>query len=152
MFGPDDSFLTVLTELLRRLPAYPMFGQGNTRLQPAYVGDVAEAVARILQANEPHPTTFELGGPGIYSYRELLQTIARCAGICRVLVPVPFSVWAALASVAEWLPHPPVTRNQVDLMRMDNVASTTTPGFVDLGISPHRIEDVLRQILESRAA
>jgi uncharacterized protein YbjT (DUF2867 family) len=146
MFGPDDSFLTVITQFLRRLPAYPMFGQGNTRLQPAYVSDVAEAVTRILQANEPQPTTFELGGPCIYSYRELLQTIARHAGIRRVLVPVPFSVWAALASVAELLPHPPVTRNQVDLMRMDNVVSTATLGFADLGISPYRIEHVLQQI------
>jgi NADH dehydrogenase len=152
MFGPDDSFLTVITRLLRQLPVYPMFGQGNTRLQPAYVSDVAEAVARILQANETHPTIFELGGPCIYSYRELLQTIARCAGIRRVLVPVPFSVWVALASVAELLPRPPVTRNQVDLMRMDNVVATATLGFSDLGISPHRIEDVLQQILESRAA
>jgi uncharacterized protein YbjT (DUF2867 family) len=149
MFGPDDSFLTVLAKLLRRLPAYPMFGQGNTRLQPAYVDDVAEAVARVLQSSNTHPVTYELGGPSIYSYKELLQTIARRADIRRVLVPIPFPIWAALASVAEKLPRPPVTRNQVDLMRMDNVASTAMPGFGDLGISPHTIEHVLQQILES---
>ena len=150
MFGPDNGFLTVLTQLLRRLPAYPMFGQGATRLQPAYVDDVAEAVARVLQASTTHPTTYELGGPHIYTYKELLQTITRRAEIRRVLVPVPFPIWAALASVAERLPRPPVTRNQVDLMRMDNVASPAMPGFGDLGISPHPLEHVLQQILESR--
>jgi uncharacterized protein YbjT (DUF2867 family) len=152
MFGPDDSFLTVVTKLLRRLPAYPMFGQGKTRLQPAYVNDVAEAVARVLQASKMHPITYELGGPYIYSYKELLQTIARHAEIRRILIPVPFPIWAALASVAEMLRRPPVTRNQVDLMRMDNVASPAMPGFGDLGISPHAIEPVLREILRIDAS
>jgi len=152
MFGRDDSFLTVLTELLRRLPVYPMFGQGNTRLQPAYVDDVAEAVARVLQSSITPPTTYELGGPCIYSYKVLLQTIARRAEIHRVLVPVPFPVWSALASVAELLPRPPVTRNQVDLMRTDSVASPTMRGFRDLGISPHAIEPVLQQILRINAS
>jgi uncharacterized protein YbjT (DUF2867 family) len=149
MVGPDDSFLTVVTTLLRRLPAYPMFGQGKTRLQPANVDDVAEAVARVVQSSKTHSITYELGGPSIYSYKELLETIVRRDEIRRVLVPVPFSVWAALASVAELLPRPPVTQNQVDLMRMDNVASPAMPGFGDLGISPHPIEHVLQQILES---
>jgi uncharacterized protein YbjT (DUF2867 family) len=150
MFGPDDSFLTALAKLLRRLPAYPMFGPGTTRLQPAYVDDVAEAIARVVQENETHPTTYELGGPRIYTYKELLQTIARGAGIRRALVPVPFPVWAALASVAEMLPRPPVTRNQVDLMRVDNVVSTAMPGFGDLGIAPRPIDHVLQEILEAR--
>jgi NADH dehydrogenase len=152
MFGPDDSFLTVVVKLLRRLPAYPLFGQGNTRLQPAYVEDVAEVVARVLQASKMHPITYELGGPYIYSYKEFLQTIARHAEIRRILVPVPFPIWAALAFAAEMLPRPPVTRNQVDLMRMDNVASPAMPGFDDLGISPHAIEPVLQEILRTDAS
>jgi NADH dehydrogenase len=123
--------------------------QKRLQRQPAYVNDVAEAVARVLQSNKTHPIIYELGGPYIYTYKELLQTIVRRAEIRRVLVPVPFTVWAALASVAEMLPGPPVTRNQVDLMRIDNVASTAMPGFGDLGISPHPIEHVLQQILES---
>jgi len=150
MFGPDDHFLTILAKLLRWLPVYPMFGRGDTRLQPAHVSDVAEAVARILQPGGTRPTTYELGGPEIYTYKELLETVARRAGIRRVLVPVPFPVWAALASMAELLPGPPLTQNQVDLMRIDNVVSTAMPGFDDLGISPHAIEHVLRQILETR--
>src|SRR3977135_564322 len=68
MFGPDDAFLTTILKLLRQLPIYPMFGRGRTRLQPAYVEDVAEAVARVIGRAETHPTIFEFGGPRVYSY------------------------------------------------------------------------------------
>jgi uncharacterized protein YbjT (DUF2867 family) len=114
MFGPDDAFLTTILGLLRWLPIYPLFGHGLTRLQPAYVEDVAEAIARVLQQSERQPTIFECGGPRVYSYEELLRTVAREAGLKRTLIPVPFAAWQALAWVAELLPSPPVTRNQVD--------------------------------------
>src|SRR5256714_15507689 len=79
MFGPDDAFLNTLIKLLRRLPVYPMFGRGKTRLQPADVEDVAEAVARVMQRTGPGPLTVECGGPRVYSYEEILRTIARAA-------------------------------------------------------------------------
>ena len=68
MFGPDDAFLSIILKLLRRLPIYPMFGRGLTRLQPAYVEDVAEAIARVLQGTESRAITYECGGPRVYSY------------------------------------------------------------------------------------
>jgi uncharacterized protein YbjT (DUF2867 family) len=151
MFGPDDAFLTTILRLLRRLPAYPMFGRGLTRLQPAYVEDVAEAIARALQRTERHPTTFECGGPRVYSYEELLRTVAREAGLRRTLIPVPFAAWHALAWVAEMLPNPPVTRNQVELMGVDNVSSKV-PGFGEFGISPRSVEDMLRELLQNEDA
>jgi NADH dehydrogenase len=150
MFGPDDAFLTAILKLLRRLPAYPMFGRGQTRLQPAYVDDVAEAIARTLQRTETHAITFECGGPRAYSYEKLLRSIAREAGLRPLLIPIPFAAWHALAWVAEMLPNPPVTRNQVELMRIDNVASPDLPGFEELGVSPHSVEEILQQILRSR--
>jgi hypothetical protein len=107
MFGPDDAFLTTMLALLRRLPIYPMFGHGRTRLQPAYVEK-------------------------------------------RILIPLPFAAWRALAWTAELLPNPPVTRNQVELMQIDNVCSPGVPGFAELGISPHSVESVLEQTLRSR--
>src|SRR2546423_1678228 len=81
MFGPDDAFLNTVIKLLRRLPLYPMFGSGGTRLQPADVEDVGEAVARLVQRTEPEGLTVECGGPRIYSYEELLRTIARGANV-----------------------------------------------------------------------
>ena len=109
--------------LLRRLPIYPMFGHGRTRLQPAYVEDVAEAIARALQRTQAHAVTFECGGPRVYSYEELLRALAREADVKRILIPLPFAAWRALAWTAELLPNPPVTRNQVELMQVDNVCS-----------------------------
>ncbi|MGX5805527.1 complex I NDUFA9 subunit family protein [Bradyrhizobium sp. Arg314] len=147
MFGPDDAFLTIVLKLLRRLPIYPMFGRGLTRLQPAYVGDVAEATARALQGTQMHAITYECGGPCIYTYEEFLRAVAHQAGLKPILVPVPFAAWHALAWGAEMLASPPVTRNQVELMQVDNVSSPQMPGFEELGISPHPVEEILHEML-----
>ena len=149
MFGPNDAFLAPILALLRKLPVFPMFGRGLTRLQPAHVGDVAEAIAKALEQPEMRAVTFECGGPRIYSYEELLRAIAREAGLEARLVPMPFAAWRALALMAEMLPNPPVTRNQVELMQVDNVASPDMPGFAELGISPRPVETTLREILAS---
>jgi NADH dehydrogenase len=148
MFGPDDAFLNTTLTLLRRLPAFPMFGNGKTRLQPADVEDVAEAIARAFSEVRP---LYELGGPRIYPYEDLLRRIAERAGLRPVLVPVPFLLWQSLAWVAELLPRPPITRNQVELMRIDTVVASE-PGFAALGISPRPLEDVLDQILSGGAS
>ncbi len=150
MFGPDDAFLTTILELLRRLPIYPMFGRGLTRLQPAYVEDVAAAIARTLRRAQTHAITFECGGPRVYSYEQLLRAVARQADLRPRLMPLPFAAWHALARIAEMLPSPPITRNQVELMQVDNVSSPDMPGFEQLGISPHAVEDILRQMLSGQ--
>jgi NADH dehydrogenase len=124
-----------------------MFGRGLTKLQPAYVEDVAEAIARALNQADMRAITFECAGPRVYTYEELLRSVAQEAGIKPRLTPVPFSAWHALAWVAEMLPRPLVTRNQVELMQVDNVSSPEMPGFGELGISPHSVEEVLQEIL-----
>jgi uncharacterized protein YbjT (DUF2867 family) len=147
MFGPDDGFLTTILQLLRSMPVYPMFGNGRTRLQPVYVDDVGAAITQILrQGQKPYPV-YELAGPRIYSYEELLQTIARIAGLRPVLMRLPFAFWNALAGVAELLPQPPLTRNQVELMQIDTTASERLPGFRTLGIAPRSLEDELGAML-----
>jgi uncharacterized protein YbjT (DUF2867 family) len=147
IFASDDAFLTTILRLLRSMPAYPIFGDGRTRLQPVYVDDVAAAIAQILrQSQKPYPV-YELGGPRVYSYEELLRTIARIAGLRPVLMHVPFAFWNALAGVAEMLPRPPLSRNQVELMQIDTAASERLPGFRALGISPRSLEDELEAIV-----
>jgi uncharacterized protein YbjT (DUF2867 family) len=147
MFAMGDAFLTTILRLLRSLPAYPIFGDGRTRLQPVYADDVAAAIARILrQSQKPYPV-YELAGPRIYSYEELLRTIARIAGLRPVLMRTPFALWDVLAGAAEMLPQPPLTRNQVELMRIDTTATETLPGFRALGISTRSLEDELELIL-----
>jgi uncharacterized protein YbjT (DUF2867 family) len=148
MFAADDAFLTTILGLLRTLPAYPLFGDGRTRLQPVYVGDVAAAIAEVLrQTQRPHPI-YELAGPRVYSYGELLRSIARTAGLQPMLVRIPFAFWHAVAGFAEILPHPPLTRNQVELMRIDTTAADNRPGFGLLGISPRSLEEELKAILK----
>ena len=152
IFAPDDAFLTTILRLLRSLPAYPMFGDGSTRLQPAYADDVAAAIAEVVrQSKKPYPI-YELGGPRVYSYEELLRTIARSAGLRPVLMRMPFAFWNAVAGLAEILPQPPLTRNQVELMQIDTVASENRPGFRALGISPRSLEDELQAMLEPSKA
>jgi uncharacterized protein YbjT (DUF2867 family) len=151
MFGPNDAFLATILALCHKLPVFPMFGRGLTRLQPVYVSDVAEAIARVLAGPEKRAITFECGGPRIYSYEDLLRAVAREAGLEVRLVPMPFAVWHALALVAQMLPTPPVTRNQIELMQVDNVASPDMPGFAELGISPRPLETILREMLTAGA-
>ena len=147
MFGPDDAFLTTIVKLLSRLPSYPMFGRGLTKLQPAYVEDVAEAIVRALQRTNVHAATFEFGGPRVYSYEELLRTVALEASLKSSLIPIPFAGWQVLAWFAEMLPRPLITRNQVELMQVDTVASPEMPGFKELGITPVAVEEILQEIL-----
>lgn len=148
MFAPDDAFLSAILRLLRRFPALPMFGRGETRLQPAYVEDVAEAVARALQRTELSAVTLECGGPSVYRYEALLRIVAAEAGRRPLLVPTPFALWRALAQACERLPKPPITTNQVELMQLDNVASPQLPGFAELGIAPQPLEGVLQRMIE----
>ena len=146
MFGRGDAFVGPVARMLRRLPIFPLFGRGQTQLQPAHVEDVAEAIARAIQTAEPR-MYYELGGPRIYTYKALLQMLAQHLGRKPILVPIPFGLWSALAYGAEMLPQPPITRNQVELMQIDSVASPGAPGFDDLRISPTSLEDVLLEIV-----
>lgn len=146
MIGPDDAFIVPLAHLLRRLPVFALFGRGETRLQPSHVDDVAQAMAQMFRLAAPSPI-HELGGPGIYSYRELVQIVRRRVDAKALLLPLPFPIWQVLAGAAERLPSPPITRNQVELMRRDNVVSGKEPGFAALNIRPRSLEQALPEIL-----
>jgi uncharacterized protein YbjT (DUF2867 family) len=146
MFGPDDAFLTKLIGIVKRAPVIPLFGSGDVQLEPAYVDDVAEAAARILTRDHYEPAIYELGGPERFRYRELLKTLARRLKRRRLLVPLPMAIWNAIGRLGEMLPGAPLTRDQVELMRIDNVASGGLPGFGSLGIDPHTINTVIGEI------
>ncbi len=147
MTGPDDAFITTIARLVQILPIYPLFGEGRTRLQPVYVEDVAEAVSRLAAGKyATDASIFECAGPRIYSYRELVREVATQLKVRIRLMPVPFAVWSMLATAAESLPAVPLTRNQVDLMRRDNVAANDLPGLAELGIQSRGIEAVVHMI------
>ena len=145
MFGRDDAFLEPLAGMLRSVPVFPLFGRGTTRLQPVFVEDVAEAIVRAIATPTPAPL-YELGGPQTFTYAELLRTVAARLRSHPILLPVPFAIWRLLAFAAEALPRAPITRNQVELMMCDTIASSDVPGFQHLGIEPRGIGDVLDQV------
>lgn len=143
LFGPDDNFINLLIRMVQMMPAIPLFGDGQTRMQPIYARDVAEAAAKVLDTPDAAAGIYELGGPGVYSYRELLDLAMRHAGRRRPLVPWPFALWELQARVAQLLPRPPLTRDQVELMRHDNVVTPGMPTLIDLDIRPTALEEVL---------
>jgi NADH dehydrogenase len=148
MFGEHEGFLHQLLGLLQTLPVFPMFGRGQTRLQPAHVDDVAEAIARLME--HAGPATHELGGPRVYTYEELLKVVAKAAGITPRLMPFPFAAWHGIARLSELLPRAPVTRNQVELMQVDTVVTPGASGFAELGIAPQSVEEALVEVVRVR--
>lgn len=143
MFGPGDALFGTLADIVRLFPVVPLIGGGRTRVQPVYVEDVAEAIARVLAERGSAGQTYELAGPGAYTLRELVGFVLRLVDKRRLLVPVPFAVAEVQARLFELLPSPPLTTSQVDLLRMDNLASGDLPGLRELGIRAKAIEDIV---------
>jgi uncharacterized protein YbjT (DUF2867 family) len=136
VFGPEDRFFNAIATAVRLAPVMPVFGSGEARLQPVYVVDVAQAAVRALRAPDAPFAVFELGGPQIYSYREVLQLTMAQMGRRRPLVRLPLALGKLGAFFAELLPAPPITRDQVDLLARDNIVRPGARTLADLGIAP----------------
>jgi uncharacterized protein YbjT (DUF2867 family) len=150
MFGPDDAFLNTLAALARVMPALPLFGSGEVRLQPVYVDDVAAAVGKALATPAAAGQLYELGGPRAYTYKALVRLVLEQTGRARLLLPVPYAVWHALAAVSAPLPRRPISRDQVRLMQKDNVVSPGALTLADLGITPTALEAIAPTYLRRR--
>ncbi|MCE8019581.1 complex I NDUFA9 subunit family protein [Halomonas sp. MCCC 1A11036] len=151
MFGPQDAFLNRLADLTR-LPLVPLFGRGETRLQPVHVGDVARAVVRLMGEPSTERRLFELGGLDILSYREVVESVMVHLGHERPLLPIPFPLWHLAALLASPLPGPPLTRDQVIMMRADNTVGEGVGTFDDLDILPRSLRDSLPACLPTQAS
>jgi NADH dehydrogenase len=128
----------------------PIFGRGLTKLQPVFVEDVAEATSRLVEHQGAVDPCYELGGPRVYSYEELVRTLALRTGARVKFLPMPFAFWHTLAWFAEHFPGSPLTRNQVSLMRLHNVASLNFPGLPELAIDPTPIETIVPAVESGR--
>ena len=140
VFGPEDGFFNRFAEMARFLPALPLIGGGKTRFQPVFVGDVAAAIVKSLNSDAARGRVYELGGPTIYSFRQLMQVVLSETGRQRLLVPLPFAVAAFKAFFLQLLPNPLLTVDQVKLLRHDNVVAPGALGLADLGIVPTTVE------------
>jgi NADH dehydrogenase len=151
MFGPEDDFFNRFAAMAQLSPVLPLVGGGRTRFQPVFVGDVAEAIARAVDGDAPAGTTYELGGPEVKTFRELLEFVLATIGRRRLLVPLPFRLATLQATFLQYLPKPPLTPDQVTLLRTDNVVSAeamregrTLPA---LGIDPATIAAIVPNYL-----
>jgi len=143
VFGPEDNFFNRFAALARMLPFLPLIGGGHTKFQPVYVSDVAAAVVKCAQDPATRGHLYELGGPSIYSFKQLMELILRETNRKRLLVPVPIAIAMLKATFLQLLPKPLLTRDQVKLLKYDNVVSTGALTFADLGIQPDSLEAVL---------
>lgn len=143
LVGPEDRFFNRFAWMARFAPMLPLIGGGHTQFQPAYVGDVAEAIGVVIERSDTAGVMFELGGPLVYSFRELMEMLLELTGRRRLLVPIPFALARMKAAVLGLLPDPLLTTDQVALLERDNVVSGTAPGFAELGIAPKNIDVVL---------
>jgi NADH dehydrogenase len=152
VFGPEDNFFNQFAGLARMLPALPLIGGGETRFQPVFVGDVAEAVAAGLDGKAKPGAVYELGGPAVRTFREILEYILKETGRSRPLIPLPFPIAELQGRILELLPMKPLlTRDQVLMLKSDNVVSEAAKAdgrtLEGLGITPESIEAVVPSYL-----
>jgi NADH dehydrogenase len=144
VFGPEDGFFNRFAAMARMAPALPLIGGGTTKYQPVFVGDIAEAVARLIDRGEADGKIYELGGPEILTFAELMQFMLKTIARKRILVPLPFPIAKIMASLTGLLPRPPLTMDQVELLKIDNVVSEEARRegrtLEGLGIVPDSIE------------
>lgn len=143
MFGPGDGFFARFARIMRCSYFVPLIGGGHSKFQPVYAGDVAAAIQAALMQEGCKRNVYELGGPQIKTFRELLMYLQEMLGLKRCFVTIPFSVASMMASLLESFPRPFLTRDQVRLLRSDNIVSPGALSFSALGITPVSYERVV---------
>jgi uncharacterized protein YbjT (DUF2867 family) len=151
MFGPEDEFFNKFAAMARLLPALPLIGGGETKFQPVFVGDVAEAIARAVDGNARPGTTYELGGPEVRSFKQLMEYMLATIERKRLLIPLPFPLAKLQAQLLQYMPKPLLTPDQVELLKVDNVVSAAAERehrtLKALGIEPAAMEAVVPSYL-----
>ena len=152
LFGPEDDFFNRFAALARMSPALPLIGGGLTRFQPVFVGDVAKAIADAVDGKLSAGTIYELGGPEVRTFKQLMQYVLATIERKRLLVPVPFFAARLQAMVLQFMPPPlTLTPDQVELLRVDNVVSEAAKAegrtLQGLGIEPEPIEAIVPSYL-----
>lgn len=151
VFGPEDDFFNRFAALARFSPVLPLIGGGKTRFQPVFVGDVAESIARAVDGSLQGGKVYELGGPEVFTFEQLMRFMLNTIGRKRLLAPVPFFAARIQAALLRYLPKPPLTPDQVELLRSDNVVSVAAKAegrtLEGLGIQPASIEAIVPSYL-----
>jgi NADH dehydrogenase len=155
LFGPNDDFFNRFAAMAQLSPVLPLIGGGRTRFQPVFAGDVAEAIAKAVDGETARGAIYELGGPDVFTFRELMKFILATTGRRRLLAPLPFPVAKLQAAGFEllsklplpFLAKPLLTRDQVEMLRYDNVVSEQAQRdgrtLEGLGVTPHPVSEIV---------
>ncbi len=151
LFGPEDDFFNRFASMARISPFLPLIGGGHTKFQPAFAGDVAEAIAMAVDGNVAGGRIYELGGPEIVTFRECMELVRRETNRSPVLLGIPWFLAKAMGRLTGWLPGAPITLGQVQMLQVDNVVSVEAVRenrtFEGLGIKPHTLASILPSYL-----
>jgi NADH dehydrogenase len=151
VFGPNDDFFNRFAALARLAPALPLIGGGHTRFQPVFAGDVAEAGAKAVAGETRPGTIYELGGPDVFTFKELMEFVLATIERRRLLVPLPWGLARLQAALLGLMPKPLLTPDQVELLRYDNVVSDAAKiegrTLEGLGIVPHAVASIVPSYL-----
>jgi len=143
IFGAEDNFYNQFAQMASVAPALPLIGGGKTRFQPVFVADVARAVVATLRNSKTRGEVYELGGPRVYSFREILEYVLSQTQRKRYLANLPFGAAMLVGAVGEWMPTPLLTRDQVQMLKYDNLVDRDAKTLADLGITPTPVEMVV---------
>ena len=160
MFGAEDQFFNRFAAMARSAPFLPSIGGGRTKFQPVYAGNVASAIAAAVDTDMAAGRTFELGGPGVYTFNELYDIILKTIDLKRFKLPLPFFVARPMGYIigAVWrfvppfswgfLGAPPLTGSQVEMLNDDNVVAPGALTLADLGVKdPESVEAIVPRYL-----
>ncbi len=143
VFGVEDGFFNLFARMATILPALPLIGGGVTRFQPVYVGDVADAVIAACAQDSAIGQTYEIGGPEIFTFRQLFEKIKTFTGRKPMLISLPWGIAKMQGCLLSILPKPPLTADQVESLKTDNVVSQGAKSLTDLGVTPTAADVIL---------
>jgi uncharacterized protein YbjT (DUF2867 family) len=152
VFGEHDHFFSRFAALIRSSPVLPLIGGGTTKFQPVFVGDMAAGLLELLRRSDTAGKTYEFGGPQVYSFKALMELLLAALTRQRILLPIPFALAEIQAGVLELFPNPPLTRDQVQLLKTDKVVSGREPTLGDLGVQASPLDEKFLSVFKDKHA
>ena len=150
IFGVDDNFFNLFNKLINLLPVIPLVG-AHSKFQPCYVGDISEAIINIIDNHKINNGIYELGGPNIYSFKELIELLLKQLNKKRLIIELPEFVAGIQARIMQLFPKPLLTVDQIEILKSDNVCTGSLPSFNNLDVQPLSIETILPNYMFNKA-
>jgi NADH dehydrogenase len=150
IFGVDDNFFNLFNKLINLLPVIPLVG-AHSKFQPCYVGDISDAIINIIDNHKINNGIYELGGPNIYSFKELIEVLLKQLNKKRLIIELPEFVAGIQARIMQLFPKPLLTVDQIEILKSDNVCTGSLPSFNNLNIQPLSIETILPNYMFNKA-